>query len=177
MITLHEFKRLSMEQKNEEILRKVVLSNVQFAESYNFYMIFTTLVVSGQGEKWSKFCFMLGVKTNAVRRNLPLLFQLNEDLRTVRGALSTALDNISSLEAGAGTGEGAGRTCSKTRSVDQILGQHNTHSGSHFHSVDNIDVSGHLSNVSNVSNVSSMSTGPLPDISGEVRGGGKYPGI
>ena len=120
---------------------------------------------------------MLGVKTNAVHRNLPLLFQLNEDLRTVRGALSTALDNISSLEAGAGVGEGAGRTCSKTRSVDQILGQHNTHSGSHFHSVDNIDVSGHLSNVSNVSNVSSMSTGPLPDISGEVRGGGKYPGI
>ena len=49
MISLREFKRLSMEQKNEEILRKVYF--IQFVRKlYNSYIIiyFTMLVFSGQ---------------------------------------------------------------------------------------------------------------------------------
>ena len=49
MISLREFKRLSMEQKNEEILRKVYF--IQFVRKlYNSYIIiyFTMLVFNGQ---------------------------------------------------------------------------------------------------------------------------------
>ena len=80
-------------------------------------------------------------------RNLPLLFQLTDDMNTVRGALSSALEDISRLE--------VGPACTKTRSVDQILEQKRVQSRSQFHSVDNM------------SQVSSISTGPRPDISGE----------
>ena len=72
-------------------------------------------------------------------------------MKAVRGALSSALEEISRLEVGAE----AGPACTKTRSVDQILEQRRSESRSQFHSVDNM------------SQLSSTSTGPRPDISGE----------
>ena len=94
-------------------------------------------------------------------RNLPLLAQLSDDMKDLRGALSSALDNISRLEVGTGV------SCSKTRSVDEILAAtKRTGCSSQFHSVDHISVaskSGHLTNVSSISTV------PLPDISGKYK--------
>ena len=93
-------------------------------------------------------------------RNLPLLAQLSEDLKNLRGALGSALDDISRLEAGAGL------SCTKTRSVDEILASRKrTRCPSQFRSADHISVSGQGS-LMVASNGSSISTVPLPDISG-----------
>ena len=81
-------------------------------------------------------------------------------MKGLRGALSSALDNISRLEVGPVV------SCSKTRSVDEILDttrRRRTGCTSQFHSADQISLaskSGHLTNVSSISTV------PLPDISG-----------
>ena len=73
-------------------------------------------------------------------------------MKAVRGGLSSALEDISRLEVGAG----AGTACTKTRSVDQILEQRRRGgSRAQFHSVDNM------------SQLSSISVGLRPDISGE----------
>ena len=93
-------------------------------------------------------------------RNLPLLAQLSDDLKGLRGALSSALDDISRLEAGAGV------SCTKTRSVDEILDtRKRPRCPSQFRSADQISLSGQGS-LMVASNVSSISTVPLPDISG-----------
>ena len=94
-------------------------------------------------------------------RNLPLLAQLSQDMKDLRGALSSALDNISRLEVGTGV------SCSKTRSVDEILAvTKRTGCSSQFHSADHISVAGQTRS-GHLSNVSSISTVPLPDISGK----------
>ena len=93
-------------------------------------------------------------------RNLPLLSQLSDDLKDLRGALSSALEDISRLEGGAGL------SCTKTRSVDEILAaRRRPRCPSQFRSADHISVSGQAS-LLGVSNASSISTVPLPDISG-----------
>ena len=79
-------------------------------------------------------------------------------MKDLRLRLSSALDDISRLEVGPGV------SCSKTRSVDEILAAtKRTGCRSQFHSADQISV---VSKSGYLSQVSSLSTVPLPDISG-----------
>ena len=79
-------------------------------------------------------------------------------MKELRGRLSSALDDISRLEVGPGV------SCSKTRSVDEILAAtKRTDCRSQFHSADHISV---VSRSGQLTTVSSISTVPLPDISG-----------
>ena len=81
-------------------------------------------------------------------------------MKDLRGALSSALENISRLEGVPVV------SCSKTRSVEEILERSRTGWRSEFHSADHISVAGQTRS-GHLSNVSSISTVPLPDISGK----------
>ena len=79
-------------------------------------------------------------------------------MKDLRGALSSALENISRLEGVPVV------SCSKTRSVEEILERSRTGWRSEFHSADHISLA---SKSGHITNVSSISTVPLPDISGK----------